>query len=470
MSGCLEFGSGVPPNTVAPKGVVAATAGNVSTPLVVQVTATGSGSATFNWWMATVGMVGTPTTATQADYNSGYYAWTASDGCPTANGAGAREPNGVVLNTASTGGNSAQPYAGDPGFLCGENSSGQAPQVAFALIPGVGAPQIPSTTTCASNTPATGEIEVTVTTPVAHGVQFGQSFGLAGYTTTAINGLYNATVGTGGTTLVGWSASNGGTCPGSITIGGSATVGNGNGAGAITIAAAAHTTPFATQIGTGIRLNPAQRACGVIGEFGADSNFPGAQFAKYTTIDGTDLPGSPAVSPWLNQGAVNFTGYTVSTAQAAGTHALHVTAMNSYAVSSASFTSSNGFAHFTMSANPGFIVGSEFTVSGVTTTGGGSFNLTYVAVAGTSGTTIVGNPLSGPIGVPQVSSLTNSSTGGTGAMVGVIMPGMYVAGATAYSVINPFGTFGDETGSTGIEWDWRSWGLWSDRYASDIHS
>ena len=159
-------------------------------------------------------------------------------------------------------------------------------------------------------------------------------------------------------------------------------------------------------------------------------------------------PGSPAVSPWLNQGAANFKGWTSSTAQTAGSPALTVTSMNSYAISSASFTSSSGFAHFTMSQNPGFIVGSEFTVSGVTTTGGGSFNLTYVAVAGTSGTTIEGNPLSGPVGVPQASSLTNSSTGGTGAMVSVIMPGMYVAGATGYSIISPFGTFGS-TGQGG---------------------
>ena len=447
------FGASNVSSTV-PKGIVFLTQNNTSAALVTQITATGSGNATFDWWQPTIGMLGAPTTAAgQADYNSGYYAWTASDGCPSTgglglgNGAGAREPGGIILNVAATGGNSATVAPGDPGFLCGENSSGQAPQVNFAAIPGIGAPQLPSATTCASNTPATGQIQVTVTTPIAHGVQPGQSFTLASYTTTAINGTYLALGGTTGTTLIGTNASTG-TCPGSITIGGSATVGNGNGTGSITIAAPSVVNPYGTRAFTGITVAPGQRVCGVVGEFGADSGFPGSQFAKYTTISGTDLPGSPAVSPWLNQGATNFTGWTSSTAQTAGSPALTVTAMNSYGISSASFTSTNGFAHFTMSTNPGFIVGSEFIVSGVTTTGGGSFNLTYVAVAGTSGTTIVGNPLSGPIGIPQASSLTNSSTGSSGSMVGVIMPGMYVAGATGYSIINPFGTFGS-TGQGG---------------------
>ena len=88
------------------------------------------------------------------------------------------------------------------------------------------------------------------------------------------------------------------------------------------------------------------------------------------------------MSPWLNQGAVNFTGYTTFGTQSPTSPALTVTAMNSYAVSSASFNATTGYATFAMSQNPGFIVGTEFTVSGVTTTGGGSFNLTYVAVGG----------------------------------------------------------------------------------------
>ena len=136
----------------------------------------------------------------------------------------------------------------------------------------------------------------------------------------------------------------------------------------------------------------------MFGEFGANWNFPGAQFAKYTDITGTDLPGSPAVSPWLNQGAVNFTGYTTTGSQSPTSPALTVTSMNSYSISAASYNGTTGFVTFTASSNPGFIVGTEFTVSGVSPSG---YNQTYVAVAGTSGTTLVGNPLSGSIGLPQ---------------------------------------------------------------------
>ena len=278
----------------------------------------------------------------------------------------------------------------------------------------------------------------------AHGLNPGQGFTLAGFTPSGYNETYSALAGTIGTTLVGAYSNGTGTCPGTVTAEGN--VGTGSGA-AITVTAPSATSPYSLQSGTGIQFEPGQRVCGMFGEFGADSAFPGAQFAKYTDITGTDLPGSPAVSPWLNQGAVNFTGYTTFGTQPPTSPALTVTAMNSYGVSSASFNATTGYATFAMSQNPGFIVGTEFTVSGVTTTGGGSFNLTYVAVAGTSGTTIVGNPLSGPVGLPQASSLTGSSTGSGGSLVGVIMPGMAVAGAQGY--ISPFGTFGS-TGTGGV--------------------
>ena len=48
---------------------------------------------------------------------------------------------------------------------------------------------------------------------------------------------------------------------------------------------------------------------------------------------------------------------------------------------------------------------------------GSGFNVTYIAVAGTNGpgsTTVVGNPLSGPIGVPQPHNPgASSATGGS---------------------------------------------------------
>ena len=404
------------------------------------------------WWLPTVGAQPNSSFAPATysphgtNYNGGIYTWTATDGCPSANGVGAREPQGAVLPS----GPNPTIYTIDPGLLCGENASGQAPQVNFPSIPGIGANQATgpsstppaSATTCASSAPTSSEYTVTVHVGVAHGLNPGQSFTLAGFTPSSYNETYSALPGTSGTTLVGSYSNGTGTCPGAITAEGN--VGAGSGATITVTAPSATLNPYTYQVGTGIQFVPSQRACGMFGEFGADSAFPGAQFAKYTDITGTDLPGSPVVSPWLNQGATNFTGYTITGAQSAGNPALTVTAMNSYTVSTASFNATTGYATFTMSQNPGFIVGSEFTVSGVTTSGGGSFNLTYVATAGTSGTTIVGNPLSGPIGLPQASSLTGSSTGSGGAMVGVIMPGMAMPGASG--LISPFGTFG----STGV--------------------
>ena len=390
------------------------------------------------WWLPTVAFAngaGLSSSHAGTGYNGGIYTWTAADGCSSANGLGAREPQGAVILAYTS-----QAVQVDPGFLCAENSSGQAPQVNYAAIPGVGATQTATVTSCASNTPVSGEYEITATVPVAHGLSPGMQFTFS--TMTHFNGTFIAAAGTSATTLKGISMASG-TCPAS-TDSGTLNGGSGN---SVTIAAPSLTAPFSSMNGTGVQFKPNQRVCGMFGEFGADSSFPGGQFAKYTDITGTDLPGSPAVSPWLNQGSTNFTGYVVAGTQGAGTPALDVTAMNSYTVASASFSATTGYATFTMSQNPGFIVGSEFTVSGAVTTGGGNFNLTYVAVAGTSGTTIVGNPLSGPVGLPQTSSLTGSSTGSGGAMVGVIMPGMQILGAAGY--ILPFENYGG-TGTGGV--------------------
>ena len=60
------------------------------------------------------------------------------------------------------------------------------------------------------------------------------------------------------------------------------------------------------------------------------------------------------------------------------------------------------------SNNPGLIPGSEFTVSGYTPS---SVNGTYIAVAGTSATSVIGNQLTGPMGIPQVLANPGSITG-----------------------------------------------------------
>ena len=100
-------------------------------------------SVSVPWWLPTVGAQPYGSSAPASfsphgtGYNGGIYTWTAADGCPTANGAGAREPKGTVL----PGGPAPTLYVIGPGFLCGENASGQAPQVSFAAIPGIGANQ-----------------------------------------------------------------------------------------------------------------------------------------------------------------------------------------------------------------------------------------------------------------------------------------------------------------------------------------
>ena len=154
-------------------------------------------------------------------------------------------------------------------------------------------------------------------------------------------------------------------------------------------------------VATGITSKNGQHFCGIVGEYGADSAFPGAQFASFVDDRGNALPGAPALVPWLNQGTANFTGYVTVGTQSPSSPALTVTAMNSYAIAAASFNASTGFVTFTTATSPGFIPGSEFTVSSVSPSG---YNQTYVAVAGTTGTTLVGNPLSGPVGVPQALS------------------------------------------------------------------
>ena len=161
---------------------------------------------------------------------------------------------------------------------------------------------------------------------------------------------------------------------------------------------------------------------------------------------GNALPGSPVVVPFLNQGISSFIGYLTTGAQPQ----LTVTGLNSTSISAASFNATTGYATFTTSTNPGYVPGSEFTVSGLTSTGPGSFNLTYVAVTGTSGATIVANPLSGPAGVPAASALTGSSAWSSGgSMASVVMPGMQILGASNGTLVLPYGT-ASSTGTGGI--------------------
>ena len=74
--------------------------------------------------------------------------------------------------------------------------------------------------------------------------------------------------------------------------------------------------------------------------------------------------------------------------------------MNSYAITGATYSSKTGYVTFTR-RDPNFIVGSNSPSLGIDLP---AYNGSYIAVAGTSGTTVVGNPLAAPLGMPQAIS------------------------------------------------------------------
>ena len=259
----------------------------------------------FKWWGGLTGISPVTTLpslgAVGSGYNPGIYPWTASGGgC-------AREPAGVWA-----------PYNGtisftDPGFGCNA-----APTIAPASIPGVGAQQATGAsgaTACVSNSPVAGEMTVTASVAVAHGITPGQTgLTLAGFTPSGFNASnYAALAGTAGTTLVLETTTGGGTCPASTaSVEGTALVGTG---ATITIPAFSTTNPIGTNYSTGITVKSNDKFCAVVGEYGADSATPGVQFMHMVDPNGNAFPGAPAAPPILNQGALNFTGYILNGAQ-----------------------------------------------------------------------------------------------------------------------------------------------------------
>lgn len=379
-----------------------------------------------NFWqaIAAYGYGSGPTASAGTNWNKSYYPFaTAGGGCT-------REPSGWI-GPGATGAMFAR--LSDPGFQCSTT-----PSVSYAAVPGGGAQQTGTISGCTSNSPVAGEIQVTITVPIAHGLVAGQTFVLSSSSPTRFNATYTALQGTGGTTLIGETTTGGGTCPASS---GTTTAFSGTG-GSISLYAISTTNPFGTNQTTGITAPPGQKFCGIVGEYGADSSTPGFQFAAFADQNGNSLPGSPAVSTWPNQGSVNFTGYTTTSAQPE----LTVTAMNATSVTSATWNAASapytsGYVVFALPSSPGLTLGSEFTVSGMTPS---AYNGTYIASPGTSGSTVYGNPLSGPLGSPQ--ALANPGSAGSGGqLVGVIVPSMAVLGATGSAVVMPYGT----SGSTG---------------------
>lgn len=615
-------------NTTSRSVVINPAQGSPATVAINQAAAS-SGGVSQPWWLAQVGL--SPTSGSALSYsagtgnNPGFWTTQATTAC---SGPGAREPTIGLL--AKVVGVAPASTIVDPGFLCGSDpSTGLGAAISAANVPGLGVTQSTggvggaTPTTCANNTPVTGQYTVTAATAVAHGVQRGQNFRLEDFTPSGYNQTYLALPGTANTTLVGtWT----GTCPAAVSAEGFVALGTPGGIGAATPALNPNGILLSSGLntGTGVQIKASQRVCGMFGEFGSDSKFPGAQFAKYTDITGADVPGSPAVSPWLNMNVGDFTGYTVAGTQGglgtfsasvtnalsaltvtnavynsgeapgqqlqnqtgfvtftvSGAHglsvgdtfviagvvtsstppitnvfnntfqvlagstgstivaslasnasiasnpvpsayasggtigsgnslnvtttptssilinagttltgtgmtpsgativsqtsgatggigvyalsqniatttpatltgvmspipALHVTAINQHTITSWTYSAGTGFVTFTLPTSPGFVVGSEFTVTG----GGGVSGKTYVAVAGTSGTTVVGNPLSAPVGFPQANNPGSSGSGGT--MGVVITPGMMLMGATGYAVVSPYGAFAS-TGAGGV--------------------
>jgi hypothetical protein len=392
----------------------------------------GGGTPGSNWWNAVSSNLNSATAGQTSGtgYFTGYYPFTATGGgC-------AREPTGVWQPATAA-------RVVDPGFLCGTT-----PTVDVSQIPGDGAQQSTGAggiaTTCASNSPVTGQVTVTTHVAVAHGITAGQTFPLSGFTPTALNlTTYVALPSPSATTLVGTVALAGGspgTCPSLVgLVEGKALAGIG---GAVTMVQITATNPFG--IGQpGITTKTGQHFCAIVGEYGADSTFPGAQFASFIDDRGNALPGAPALVPWLNQGTANFNGYITFGTQSPSSPALTVTSLAQHTITSWSYSSLTGFVTFTMDPTAGltgYIPGSEFTVTG----GGGVAGQTY------PGLTIVGNPLSGMAGTPLANNPGASGTGGT--MASVIMPNTQIIGSTAIltgSVIAPYGQFGG-TGVGGV--------------------
>lgn len=372
-----------------------------------------------------------------SNYNTGFYPFTATGGgC-------AREPSGVWQ------GGTTSVQITDPGFMCETT-----PTVNVASIPNAGAQQTGVTATCAASS-VSGQMLVTTSLAVSPGLSPGMTYNLSGFTTSGGTGwgsgatitpTATSVTGSGPYSLVGTLA---GTCP-TISSTGNALSGTG---ASITLISPSTTNPF--QYGqTGIATKNGQRICFILGEYGDNvtgpNALPGAQFLHMVDENGNALAGAPALVPWLNQGTANFTGYTLAgTQSSSSTAALQVTALNPYTITGASYSGTTGYVTFTTSTSPGFVQGSEFTVSGTTSTGA-SANLTYVAVTGTSGTTLVGNPLNGVAGTPQANNPGTISTPGGSQLVSNIVPGMRVLGATGSAVVSPYGTFGSTgTGALG---------------------
>lgn len=302
----------------------------------------------FFWWGTTTVPSNNPVASGGNNYATGSYPWTASGGNCT------REPSGVWR------GSGASISILDPGFQCNTTPTFNAATVADA-----GAQQTVTSATC-----ATGGAGILVTSSVAvspgltPGQQYPVSLTGSGGTSLAAATLTTTSVsGSGPYSVIGTIA---GTCPSPATYTG--TINSGVSAG--------YTFPAVGFGGTGITTRNGQHICGMIGEYGDDSSFPGAPFLTMVDEKGNALPGSPALIPYLNQGTANFTGFIAGPSTITG---------------AAWAATGIGQATFTTSAASNIQVGDQFTVSSAVS----GYNGTYVAISGTTGSTVVGQLASG---------------------------------------------------------------------------
>jgi hypothetical protein len=375
------------------------------------------------WWWLNPGPAyaggGLSGNAGNSSYVAGLFPITA----PTTPSCTGRQPVGVWLSNTTTF------QQVDPGLGCPTGQPTLSAAQIASLVPGSGAQQatgVAGGTTCSATS---GEMVVTASVAVAHGITPGMQYTMQGFTPTGYNVTYTALSGTTGTTLVGTPTTTTASCPAAVSAEGTALSGL---TSSITFPPVSTTVPYNSG-STGITTRNNQHVCFWIVENGDDSNFPGSQTIEMSDDKGNALPGSPAVVPFLNQG---FTS-TYTSLTTGSSNALTISAIPSFTITNAVYSGATGFVTLTLSTSPSFIAGSEFTVSGITPSG---YNQTYVAVAGTSSTTVVAAPLTGVAGTPNPFGSSPGTYSSGGSLVSVILPGQEVAGLSAFVIIMPYGT------------------------------
>jgi len=385
----------------------------------------------FGWWWGTPGVnvsASGPTAPTLTNYNTGLYPWTATGGnCQ-------REPSGYYGPSVGIG-------IVDLGFNCA-----MQPVIVPAAIPGFGSQQTVATgaTSCVSNSPVFGEMTVTTTVAVKHGVYPNGQFTLSGFSgagNTGYNATYRATTGTTGTTLVGIAS---GSCPANSpdTSGGLANPGTSSSGGTGAYVTMPSAAIFKSNW-TGVSIKQNQEFCGVEGEYGADSLLPGLQYLRIIDAKtGLDLYGSPATPYTLNQGASNFTGYVFGLG-AVGSAPQQDTSFPITASISAAGVMNVTAVTFTATAS---ISGTTMTVTG-TPTGILATGLSFTGAGVTAGTSITA--LGTGTGGAGTYTVNNSQTISSETMTvsGVLATGMTITGPSLPPTT--IASFGSGSGGTG---------------------